>query len=210
MENFKRKKDYDYFDFFVDSAAFACQAAAFLQSALKDFDAENLTTLVKDMHKIEHDADSIKHDMLRNLGHEFMTPIEREDIVALAQQLDNVTDAIEDVVQRLYMYDVTVMRSDVDEFTALIDSCAKALLVTVKEFKNFKKSKDIVANIVKVNSIESEGDALYVRCTRTLFSEDVGTKELITWMTLYDCLEKCLDACEDASDIIESVVMKNT
>ena len=162
------------------------------------------------MHAIEHEADMLKHDMMERLGREFMTPIELEDLVALSQELDNVVDCIDDVMQRVYIHNITAMRDDVGEFTALLVRCVEALCGAVGELSNFRKSETIRPAIVDVNSLESEADALYLKAMRRLYTTERDPITVLSWTHLYEGLENCFDACEHASDVIESVIMKNS
>ena len=207
----KRSKDFDYFDHFLLCAQAAHEAALYLNTALNSFNVSKVPTQVKEIHTIENDADEKRHEMLRNLAHEFMTPIEREDIVSLAYDIDNVVDSIDDILQRLYMYNVQTIRPDALKMTALIVECTESLVACVKEFKNFRKSKTLVDHCIKVNTIESNGDKLYADCMRRLFTETgLADRQVLIWTSMFDCLENCLDACEDVAEIIEGVIMKNS
>lgn len=210
MNKFKRKKEFDYFEYFENAAEYAVKEAEYLYKALSEFDVKNVPAQVDAMHQMEHEADKLKHDMLQHLTREFMTTIEREDIVALAQEIDNVVDAVEDIMQRIYMFDINIFPPEALEFVSLIYKCCESLVTAVKEFRNFRKSKIIIEYIIKVNSIESEGDRLFIKCMRKLHTECTNTRDLIIWTEMYEYLEKCLDECEDATDIIESVILKNT
>ena len=205
-----RKKDTDYFAYFRKSAEFASSAAAYLDDTLKNFDPATSQARFDEMHKIEHEADANRHEMIEQLAKEFIPPIEREDIVALAHELDNVVDTIDEFVQFMYMYNVGTIREDALAFSALIIRCCDALLAAVTEFRSFRKSKTLKEMLIKVNTLESEGDVLHAESVRKLFLEDADAKTTLVWTKLFDALESCLDACEDAVDIIESVVMKNS
>ena len=87
------------------------------------------------MHHIENAADGFRHDMTQVLSHEFIAPIEREDIIELAQDLDNVVDAIDDVMRRIYMFNVQTIRPEAKQFSAIITKCCHALLETIEEFR---------------------------------------------------------------------------
>ena len=205
-----KTKDFDYFNYFSECTEIANQAANFLHDSLSQFDINEVTAKVEEMHNIENTADMKKHEMLKHLAHEFMTPIEREDIVALSQQIDNVVDAIDDVMTRVYMFNIKKIRPELLSFTSLIVTCCEALTTAVKEMGNFKKSKTIHGHIITVNSIESEGDLLYKESMHKLFNEDNDALDVIVWTTMFECLENCFDGCEDVADIIESIIMKNT
>lgn len=110
-----RKKS-PYYDGFVTQNSYCCKAAATLQEVLNHFDPEVLPQKREEMHAIEHDADSTKHKMMEQLAREFITPIEREDIIELAQAIDDVTDNIEDVLMRMYMYHMQEVRPEARQF----------------------------------------------------------------------------------------------
>ncbi len=208
---FKKEKNYDYFDYFIRTADYACQAASHLCETLSSFDTATFPEKMTAMHEIEHFADNDKHTMMARLSHEFISPIEREDIVELSQHLDDVVDSIDDVLICMDMYCLKEVRSEAVAFADLILKACQALHETVTEFRNFKTSTKLREGILAVNTIESEGDRLYSDCVRALFrSEDIGAKAVIAWSAIYNDLESCLDACEHSADVIESVVMKNT
>lgn len=206
----RKTKDTDYFECFAVSAQYAKEAANFLYSCLENFDAEKLGRQVEEMHVLENAADMARHTMTRKLSHEFITPIEREDIVALSHGLDDVVDAIDDILRRIYMYNVREIRPETLKMARLIVDCCSALEIVVKEFADFKKSKTINEKIIAVNTLESTGDGLHYEITRQLFVERADTRTTVIWMTIFDGLENCLDACENVTDIVESVVMKNS
>lgn len=205
-----RKKGYDYFEYFCASARYACQAAEHLEKSLANFAPETCREKLEVMHHIENAADGFRHDMTQVLAHEFIAPIEREDIIELAQDLDNVVDAIDDVMRRVYMFNVQSIRPEAKQFSALITKCCHALLETIEEFRHFKKSQTIGKHIIEVNTLESDGDTLHAECIRKLFCGNEDALAIVAWMTLFEGFEECLDACEDAVDVIESVIMKNT
>lgn len=204
------KKGYNYFDYFCSTADIICEAAAYLDSAIKSFDKACFAAKVDGMHEIENRADMTKHEMTKRLMHEFLPPIEREDIIELAAKLDDIVDALDDAMHCLYMFNVSEIRDGAVKFSELIVKCATALKETVNEFRSFKTSKTIKDKLVEVNSLESDGDHLYSTLLHGLFCNEKDTLALITWMKIYEDLEGCLDHCEDAADIIESVIMKNT
>ncbi len=204
-----RKKEYNYFHIFLECSEMALESAKCLHRILVDFTPTMVAHNVEMMHKLENNADDKKHEMLERLAHEFMTPIEREDIVSIAQQLDHVVDAIEDVMQRIYMFDITRIRPDSLRMAEFVVKGCEALVGVMREFIQFKKSKTILKHIIEVNAIESDGDKVYIDCMRKLFAEESNMHEIVVWKTMYECLEKCLDACEHAADSIESVIMKN-
>ncbi|MFU0800268.1 MAG: DUF47 family protein [Xylanivirga thermophila] len=205
----KRKNSYDYYSMFVKMADYSCEASEMLREIVKNFNVKELSQEMVNMHKIEHDADVEKHTMMQNLAKEFLPPIEREDIIELAQQLDDVIDAIEDVLLRLYMYNVKNIRQETIDFMDIVVECCKEMKSMMEEFPLFRKSTRIHDYIVKINNMEEEGDKLYTEAMRSLYVESRNPMEIISWTQLFQCLEDCCDACEDVADIVESIIMKN-
>lgn len=204
------KSDFDYFKMFTRAAEYSEQAAALLREVMTDFNPEALSEKMKEIHAVEHAADQAKHDMNRALARAFITPIEREDIMLLSQQLDDVTDDIEDVVLRMYMFNVLSVREEALEFASLIYKCCEAMRDMLREFPHFRKSGSILENIVEINRLEEVGDALYTKAVRRLYLSTQNAVELMVWREIFDRMEKCCDACEHVANAVESIIMKNT
>lgn len=205
-----RKNEFDYFESFVKLTEFCCDAAKMLDEILISYNPDSLEVKMKKMHEIEHSADLMGHEITRRLAKEFITPIEREDIIALVHEIDDITDCIEDVLLHMYMYNVKIIRKDALRFSKLILKSCDELKLAMVEFKNFRKSKEIHNKIVRVNRLEEEGDNLYTEAVRKLHMTSTDPLEIMTWTIAFNRLEKCCDACEEAVNVIESIIMKNS
>ncbi len=206
----KNGKDYNYFKAFVELSRFSLSSAEILNKTLHEFDIRTMDSKIQEMHNIEHSADIAKHDLLNRLVKEFLPPIEREDITSISQKIDDVTDAIEDVLICINIFNVQTIRPEILQFTQLIVDCCKSMDVALAEFENFKKSKRLHSEIIEINRLEEEGDALYVSEVRNLYKTSRDPIELMVWTEIFNRLEKCCDACEDVADDIENIVMKNS
>lgn len=206
----KKKNEYSYFDTFVHLVDYSVQAAELLNKALTDFEPSQMESLMKKMHEIEHTGDNGKHELMNRLVREFITPIEREDIMGIVQEIDQVTDQIEDVLMRMYMFNVQEMRPEAMEFTKVIVSCCEALKKAMEDFHNFRKSTEVKKNIIEINRLEEVGDAFYTKAVRNLYVTSKDSIEIMVWTELFEQFEKCCDACEDVANLMESVIMKNT
>ena len=204
------KKNENYFHTFVELVKYSCDAAQLLNEIMNNFQAAEVEEKMRQMHEIEHAGDVERHRMIKRLAREFITPIEREDIVLMADTIDNVTDTIEDVLMRLYMFNFTTLRTDAIEMAAIIVKCCEALKEALEEFPNFRKSQVLHKMIVEINHLEEEGDRLFVKATRDLFVNAKDPVETLAWKETLEFMEKCCDACEDAAEVIESVMMKNS
>ena len=205
-----KKKDVDYFKELVRAAEYAEKASKILEQTFEQYDPTLLSVKMKDMHAVEHAADIAKHEMMQCLVRAFITPIEREDIMELSQNIDDVTDAIEDVLMRAYMFNITSIREEALEFTKVIVRCCEAMNNMMLEFHNFRKSSSIYEHIVEMNRMEEEGDALYLKAVRKIYTTSQDPIELMIWREMFDRMEKCCDACEHVANVVESVIMKNS
>jgi uncharacterized protein Yka (UPF0111/DUF47 family) len=200
-----------YYDIFVEMSEFSCTAAKYLRDTLEHYEPENLDASLQRMHSIEHDGDVSRHEMTKLLAKEFITPIEREDIMAMSEAIDNVTDKIEDVLQRLYMYDIREIRKEAVDIADVIVKCTEAMREALREFHNFKKSKSISDDLIEVNRLEEVGDRLFIDAVRGIFVDDSLTARQVTsWNSVFGYMEDVCDACEDVADVVEGVIMKNT
>lgn len=205
----KNKTNY-YFDTFAKCISYANDAANLLHECFENYDINNMKEQADKMHQIEHTADIVKHEMMEQLMKEFLPPIEREDIVELAHEIDNVVDSIEDVLLGMYMYNITSFRPEVKEFTNLITRCCISLKEMSMELHDFRKSTLLREKIVEINELEEEGDRLYRESIHRLYTEEKDAISIIAWTTMYDRLEKCCDSCEDVADMVEQIIMKNS
>ena len=205
-----KKSDSYYFQNFIECVECGCQAAKMLEDNLNHFDTGLLQDKLDELHRIEHDADKKKHEMMAVLVKAFITPIEREDIILLSQSIDEVTDKIEDVLIRIYINNVQQIRPEALAFIKVIIRCCEALTEVMEEFADFRKSKTLHGLIIEINALEEEGDRLFIESMRRLHAEVTDPIEIIAWREIYVYLEKCCDACEHVADVVESVIMKNT
>jgi uncharacterized protein Yka (UPF0111/DUF47 family) len=163
------------------------------------------------MHTIENDSDAKLHALVEHVEAEFITPIERADILAIAGAIDTVTDKAEDVLKRMYMHNIATVRPDVVPFLEVIEACSAAVKALLKELRHFKKPKHIRKACVEIGRLEEDGDVLYTRAIRNLFT-DPDAEALVTfgWCKVFDYLEGVCDACQEVANTVEDVVLKNT
>jgi predicted phosphate transport protein (TIGR00153 family) len=205
-----RKQSYDYFDVFVKQAQYSCDAAYIVNETLHNFNYRELPEKLEKIHAIEHAADKQKHKLIKALAREFLPPIEIEDITEMTQLLDDVTDSIEDILIKLYSYNIKSIRPEAVGFSDIISTCCETLKKMMGKFSHFKKTGSLITSIVEINKLESDGDDLYTKTMHDLHVSSDDPIEILTWSRLLDCLEKCCDAMEDVADAVENIVMKNT
>lgn len=207
----KSKKKFDYFEAFERQTAVAVRESELLIEVIENFTtAEAVKDIMPRAQEIEHEGDEISHAIFTAIATDFITPIEREDIIELAAHLDDIVDYIEDIIQRFYMYDIHFMHEGAAEFARMIHKSCKALDKAMVDFADFKKSKTFKQSIIDVNTYEEEADAYYMKTIRDLHTKDRdNTLRVLVWTQVFACMEKVTDACEHAADSMHTIMLKN-
>ncbi|MBI4583733.1 MAG: DUF47 domain-containing protein [Planctomycetes bacterium] len=194
-----------FFDLFELSASNIRLAAEQLLLMVKDF--SNIEEKAARLKDVESEGDQITHDIIDFLNSSFITPIDREDIYALAGKLDDVLDEIEGVASRLHLFAV---QKPTPECIELVEIVVKATEAIEKAIKGLKKYSGLKEFIVEIHSLENQADQITRKMTAQLFqngSSDVVN--LIKWKEIYSRLEHTADRCEDVANIIEDIAVKN-
>ncbi len=204
-----KKQDAYYFDNFIACAEYSAKAAELLGVIVNEFDPQRMQSYMEEMHSIEHCADMKKHELIEALVKAFITPIDREDIIEVCQNLDDLTDKIEDVVIRIYCNNIKSIRKDAAALVEVVKKTSAEVLAMMREFPDFKRSKKLKEHVIRINSYEEEADRLYINAMRELHTQNADILDIIAWRDIYAYLEKCSDAAEHIADSVESVVLKN-
>lgn len=204
------KADRFYFENFIESADCACQAADYLVECLSDFDLNRIEEMLHHMHEIEHRGDSKRHEVSAALAKAFVTPVDREDLASISNNIDEVTDSIEEVLQQCYVWQVSSIPAEANQFAQFIARSCRLMKAMIAEFANFKKPEKLHSLIVELNNAEEECDAFYLKASLNVKEHCADVMDIITWRRIYDRMENCVDACEHVGDCVDTVVMKNT
>lgn len=198
-----------YFDNFAACVALSQKAATYLVECLENYDPNKIDEMLQKMHEIEHSADIKKHEMNDALAKAFVTPVDREDLDMLSQNLDHITDKIEEILQKFYIYNIVSVDPSVIAFAKKLVKSCELLCGLMGELENFKRSKNIHKLIIELNDVEEDCDRLYLSSMRELTKNSTDVLTTISWRDIYECFESCADACEHVSECVGSVVMKN-
>ena len=172
---------------------------------------ENVPAKVQEIKDLEDFGDEIIHAITSSLHRTFVTPIDREDILALAGRLDDVVDAIDEAAHYILEYKI----EEPTEYSRLLATnivqCAAELerAVSLLSTKG-SKLKDILPIVVEINRLENEADGIASRARSELFSDDFDGKQILKWRDIYDDLEQATDRAEDAADVLEGIVLKHS
>ena len=198
-----------YFDLFEAAAANAVDSARVLREMVEDF--TDPKAKAAELVDLEHKGDRVIQEVVTRLNKSFVTPFDREDIYTLANQLDDVVDAIEAVGDMLVLHQVDAPIEPVVAQSRLIEQAAQAAAEGVRALRDLDREVlDRCFNTV--NELEDEGDRLYRRARADLysFSDDLEhpTRYLVLWKDIIEQLEETMDGLEDVADTIEQIVLK--
>lgn len=199
-------KDSNFFALFNKQAQYLQNAADLFaeMTAKGNFDAE----IVQKMRDIEHNADEVAHEIMSRLNKTFITPFDREDIHALACELDDVIDMIYTIANRMKVYKIAEIDPDLVEFATIIDKSVRALAKAVEGLSNTKNPQAAIDACIEVNRLENIGDTMRDAILTKLFETSKDPLHLIKWKEIYQFAETVLDICEDVAHIVETIIVK--
>lgn len=203
-------KDRVFYGLFEESTNNLVEMAQDFVAALNETDKTKRNLALRALDDHEHKNDEVTHRIFIELGRNFITPFDREDIHTLATALDDVADFIWGSGKRILYYNVSEIDDTMRQLAAIILESIKTLQIGVIELRNMKNLKAITDSCVKVNSLENDADELLDQAIVRLFdgSEIIDAIELIKRKDLYEEMETVTDKCEDAANVIESIIIK--
>ena len=201
-------KNYNYFDKFVGQMSLCKKAAQQLMDMIENY--SDVSVKAEAIHATEHEGDELLHEILSELNRSFITPIDREDIVSLIHELDDITDSVEDVANLFDMFSITQVKPEALEMAKLILAGCETLYDAVAEFAHFKNSKKISDLIIRVNKAEEDGDRMYRGVIKAMYQKEKDPIAIMKWKEIYDAMENVLDDCEDVADLIDGLIIKNS
>lgn len=203
------RKNVDYFEMFDVGMKIALKAARALQSAFSDGIINEAE--LKQIKGIEHEGDLHVHQCIRTIDVAFITPIDRADIVEIVKAIENLTDSIDTIANRIYMLQIKEANEYLIKFVNNVVLSCEKLEEMMGELKQFKKNqKSIRECIIEVNRLEEDGDRTYSESMIKLFTTETDAIKLIKQKDLYELLEDALDRCEDVADIVEKIIVAKT
>ncbi len=198
-------REEEFFDLFVAVAQRSTVAAQHLRE-LFDAPPERRIAHVEAIKRLEHEADQVTHEVVNRLDRTFITPLDREDILALASDLDDVMDAIDGTARRSQIFRLGPSPQGVKQLTEVIQRMVGVLAEGVSRLK---KGDDVLRFCIEAKKLEEEGDAIYQEALGHMFETEHDALEVIKWKEIYDTLEMTLDQGEDVANVLESITIKH-
>ncbi|MGE5246954.1 MAG: DUF47 domain-containing protein [Verrucomicrobiota bacterium] len=200
-------RDHEFFVLFQKASDNIVEGAERLKELLDQFD--DLKERARKIEEVEHRGDTITHDIIKKLNTTFITPIDREDILALASSLDDVIDLIHGVATRLLVYKVGASTPHAKELGFLILKSVQELQKGIGHLPLAKGRDRVYEHCVEVNSLENEADRVCRDAIASLFDNETDPITIVKWKEIYETLELATDRCEDAANVLEGVALKN-
>ena len=208
----KRKKEPKsnyYFDSFPTLAHYSVECGEMILNFVREFDASKLEQLKTNVHLIEHKADDVKHAVTAKLLTEFMTPIDREDISELLKLIDDVTDAIEEISLKLFIYNYTELPPNTVEFIEATVECMKKMEECLKHFPYYLDKEVFTPYVTEVIKLEEHSDDLYIENMRNLYLHEKDGFKRHKAEAMYTMLEDVSDRCREVCRYVQNIALKN-
>ena len=199
-------RDERFFELFEQATTIIVAGAEQLQLMLDDFgNAEQYRQTIFDL---EHAGDSVIHEVVDKLNRTFVTPMDPEDIRAVASRLDDIIDYTQAAAERLVLYDVHEPLPSSRELARALVAIVKEVQIVIVLLRDFSQRKAIMQHCIEINRLENIGDKIYREALGPLFRKG-DPMELMRWKEIFEQIEQAIDQCEDLADVIESIVVKH-
>jgi uncharacterized protein Yka (UPF0111/DUF47 family) len=198
-----------FFDLLEASAEVVHESVMYFDQEIRTNDPSRWPELRRKMKDFEHKGDEYTHRIIDRLDKIFITPLEREDILALAHALDDVVDLLDNICERLVLYRINQIPNTVTEISSLAVEGAGELVILIKSLRNMSDTKAIRQHIRRVHALENQADSIYHAALSELFVDPKDAIALIKYKELYDHIEEATDRIEFVAKVVGSTVMRN-
>jgi len=198
-----------FFPLFEQAANNTVVMSTILVEAVNSNNPATREELFKQIDKLENKGDEITHQVFLELGKNFITPFDREDIHALTSAIDDVADYIQGAANRMNLYRIDDYNEHIRKLCELCLQGATELEKAVRELKDLRNVRAIADSCIRINSVENQADYVFDRAVADLFLYEKDAIRLIKYKEIYAALETATDMCEDAADVMESILVKN-
>jgi uncharacterized protein Yka (UPF0111/DUF47 family) len=201
-------KDKVFYSLFEQTANTITEMGAKLEEFVFEGDAAKRLTLSKRIEDLEHENDNTTHQIFQELGKNFITPFDREDIHYLATAMDDVADYIHAACKKMQFHGINPNEQGIQNLAEIIKQCSAELGLAVMQLRELKRPEKIMESLVKVNSLENHADNVFDMSIKQLFEKEDDFKKLIIQREVYMVMETATDKAEDVANVIESIIVK--
>ncbi len=197
-----------FYDLFEKVAANVSIMSDKLRDLVAESEFDKRAAIITQIEDLEHENDNLTHNIFTELGRNFITPFDREDIHYLATSLDDVADYIYASAKKINFYKVNPNDMGFQKLAEVIQMSSNEVKKAVGELRNMKNMKLMTESLVKINSLENQADDLFDMSIERLFETEADAKEVIKKREIYQVMEIATDKCEDVANVIESIIIK--
>ncbi len=201
-------KDKIFYQLFENVSEALVKMGDQLKALVAETDFEKRSEIIKSIEDLEHVNDEYTHQIFTELGKNFITPFDREDVHYLATSLDDIADYIYATAKKINFYHVNPNEEGLQKMAEIVSLGCKEINKAVTELRNMKNLRRITDALVAINSLENQADDIFNTSIEALFANEPDAKELIKKKEIYQVMEIATDKCEDAANVIESIIIK--
>jgi predicted phosphate transport protein (TIGR00153 family) len=198
-------REREFFDLFEEAGANIVRATELLERMLERWPDHG--ELSRDVVVCEQEGDRITHDIIQRLNSTFVTPIDREDIYALASALDDIVDFVEEVSDFMGLYRIEAPMEQAQQMSRILHESARQISQAIPRLRSFK---DIHHYTIEINRLENDGDRVMREALASLFERGIDPMMVIRWKDIFERLEEAIDSAEHVANILEGIVIKNS
>ncbi len=197
-----------FYNLFEQVAETVSQMGSLLKQLVNEPNVDTRASLTSKLEDLEHKNDEHTHNLFTELGRNFITPFDREDIHYLASALDDIADYIFASAKKINFYNVNPNDLGIQKMAELIEQACVQIKVATHGLRDMKDLRKMTEALVKINSIENQADDVFDMSIEMLFQKENDFKEVIKKREIYQVMELATDKCEDAANVIESIIVK--
>lgn len=209
FQYFVPKDKKTFFPLFEQAASNVVSMSTILVEAVNSVNPATREELFRQIDKLENKGDELTHQIYLELGKNFITPFDREDIHSLATAIDDIADYIHGAANRMLLYRIEDFNEHIRKLSELILQAATDLEKAVRELKDLRNVRAIADSCIRINSVENQADYVFDRAVADLFLYETDAIRLIKYKEILAALETATDMCEDAANVMESILIKN-
>ena len=198
-------KEREFYDLFEEAGSNVVLAAELLDRMLREWPES--APLSREVLIAEQDGDRITHDIIHRLNQTFVTPLDREDIIALASALDDIVDLTEEVADFMGLYRIEAPMDQALQLASVLLQAARQVHQALPRLRNLG---DISHFVVEIHRLENEGDRIVREALASLFERGIDPMMVIRWKDIFERLESAVDATEHVANTLQGIVLKNS
>lgn len=200
-------KEEKFFDIFEEASDNMIKAALAFRELVSNWSPQS--PQIKIIRDLEHAGDRMTHELIDKLNRSFITPLDREDIHALATELDDVVDIIQSTMDRMILFRIQATTPELLKMVDVLVQGTEVIGKAIKSLRDMSHTRRTLDFCIEANRLENEGDACLQEALEKLFTDPKDVLEVIKWKEIYEAAEFATDKCEDIANVIEGIVVKN-